>query len=235
METSTGQESDEPMYLHVAGPDPNEVKNARDLCEDLLGNVKTQYQAFKERGGQRGGYGRGGDGGGRGDHYGSGDRYGGRGGYDQQDQYGAQQQGYGAAAQLSTGAAAVGADPTNPFAGMTFEQAMQYGAYYGQQYAASGLPDPYEQYGGIVAFVQQYYAYFAAQNGGQQPAADQAYGNGNGTPGYQQQKPAAPGASGFDQPPPPPPPSNEAPPPPPPAGSPRGTGGYSAVPPPPGI
>ncbi|KAG5216463.1 hypothetical protein GY632_7530 [Trichophyton interdigitale] len=47
-EHGTNQESDEPMYLHVAGPDPNEVQNAKALCEDLLSNVKEQYEKFKE-------------------------------------------------------------------------------------------------------------------------------------------------------------------------------------------
>src|SRR5271163_4192274 len=47
MEHSTGAESDEPMYLHVAGPDPKEVQKAKELCEDLLGNVRQQYERFK--------------------------------------------------------------------------------------------------------------------------------------------------------------------------------------------
>ncbi|KAF7156168.1 hypothetical protein CNMCM6106_008894 [Aspergillus hiratsukae] len=64
LEPSTGRESDEPMFLHVAGPDPNDVQAAKELCEDLLGNVREQYQRFKENPPQHsyGGYGqRGGD------------------------------------------------------------------------------------------------------------------------------------------------------------------------------
>ncbi|MCJ1449633.1 MAG: hypothetical protein MMC23_010155 [Stictis urceolatum] len=53
MENGTGQESDEPMYLHVAGPDPREVQRAKELCEDLLGNVGEQYQRHKENPPQR--------------------------------------------------------------------------------------------------------------------------------------------------------------------------------------
>ncbi|KAA8574332.1 hypothetical protein EYC84_005819 [Monilinia fructicola] len=40
---------DEDMYLHVAGPDPNEVQKAKELCEDLLKNVREQYEEFKAR------------------------------------------------------------------------------------------------------------------------------------------------------------------------------------------
>ncbi|KAI5303239.1 autophagy protein 6, partial [Ascosphaera pollenicola] len=48
VEHSTGRESDEPMYLHVAGPDPKDVQSAKELCEDLLANVREQYERFKE-------------------------------------------------------------------------------------------------------------------------------------------------------------------------------------------
>merc|ERR1712230_322500 len=57
MEHGTGAESDEPMYLHVAGPDPNEVQRAKELCEDLLKNVREQYEEFKNRPQQQRGYG----------------------------------------------------------------------------------------------------------------------------------------------------------------------------------
>ncbi|KAL1887343.1 hypothetical protein Sste5346_010282 [Sporothrix stenoceras] len=83
IESSTGRESDEPMYLHVTGPDPEMVEKAKELCEDLLENVKDQYESFKSRpqrsyGGQ-GGYG---DRHSNGNHYGNYQGYsGGRGGY----------------------------------------------------------------------------------------------------------------------------------------------------------
>ncbi|KAF2431866.1 hypothetical protein EJ08DRAFT_696017 [Tothia fuscella] len=49
-EHGTGVESDEPMYLHVAGPDPAQVQIAKSDCLDLLQNVKTQYEQFKANG-----------------------------------------------------------------------------------------------------------------------------------------------------------------------------------------
>lgn len=47
MEHGTGQESDEPMYLHVAGPQPAQVQQAKALCEDLLANVRVNFEHFK--------------------------------------------------------------------------------------------------------------------------------------------------------------------------------------------
>ncbi|QSL66344.1 hypothetical protein MERGE_000722 [Pneumocystis wakefieldiae] len=47
MEPATGRESDEPLYLHITGPDAAEVKRAKSLCEDLLKSVKQQYEQFK--------------------------------------------------------------------------------------------------------------------------------------------------------------------------------------------
>ncbi|CAG8883758.1 unnamed protein product [Penicillium nalgiovense] len=89
IESSTGRESDEAMFLHVAGPDANDVQQAKGLCEDLLTNVKEQYQRFKENPPQHnyGGY-RGGDRGDRGDRYqggGGGGGYGG--GYNNRQQH----------------------------------------------------------------------------------------------------------------------------------------------------
>ncbi|KAI4593196.1 hypothetical protein KJ359_009924 [Pestalotiopsis sp. 9143b] len=49
LEASTNRESDEEMYLHVAGPDPAMVDRAKQLCEDLLASVKEQYEEFKSR------------------------------------------------------------------------------------------------------------------------------------------------------------------------------------------
>ncbi|KAG4305721.1 hypothetical protein PORY_000631 [Pneumocystis oryctolagi] len=47
MEPTTGRESDEPLYLHITGPDPTEVQRAKSLCEDLLKSVRQQYEQFK--------------------------------------------------------------------------------------------------------------------------------------------------------------------------------------------
>lgn len=49
LEIATGRESDEDMFLHVAGPDPKMVEKAKELCLDLLENVKQQYEEFKSR------------------------------------------------------------------------------------------------------------------------------------------------------------------------------------------
>ncbi|KAJ4859137.1 hypothetical protein T069G_07404 [Trichoderma breve] len=60
LEASTNHESDEAMFLHVTGPDPNMVTKAKELCEDLIANVKEQYEEFRARppryNNDRGGY-----------------------------------------------------------------------------------------------------------------------------------------------------------------------------------
>ncbi|KAJ5193965.1 K Homology domain type 1 [Penicillium cf. griseofulvum] len=186
IESSTGRESDEPMFLHVAGPDANDVQQAKELCEDLLTNVKEQYQRFKENPPQHnyGGYGnRGGDRGDRGDRYqgGGGGGYGG--GYNNRQQHNpssASPAGQAAAAVASPGAAAT---PT----------AADYGAQYAQYY---GSADPYAAYGGYQNYVA-YYQYY------QQMAAAQQQADGTA--------PAAPASEA-----PPPPPGSGSPPPPPP-------------------
>ncbi|KAJ5133893.1 hypothetical protein N7526_005258 [Penicillium atrosanguineum] len=48
IENSTGHESDEPMYLHVAGPDPAQVERAKELCEDLIKNVTIAYEEHRD-------------------------------------------------------------------------------------------------------------------------------------------------------------------------------------------
>ncbi|KAH8720741.1 Uncharacterized protein HC256_001126 [Beauveria bassiana] len=92
--------------------------------------------------------------------------------------------------------------------------------------AAANGQDPYAAYGGYANYVAMYQQYYAQYQQGQAGAA---------------QSPA-PGASASPQPPPPsdsappPPPPSSAAPAPPPSGSPPGApGGYSAVPPPPGL
>ncbi|PWW75299.1 hypothetical protein C7212DRAFT_198410 [Tuber magnatum] len=49
MEHGLGHESDEPLYLHVTGPDPREVQRAKELCDDLLASVKSQYEDHKKQ------------------------------------------------------------------------------------------------------------------------------------------------------------------------------------------
>ncbi|PWY86182.1 hypothetical protein BO70DRAFT_395302 [Aspergillus heteromorphus CBS 117.55] len=205
MEPSTGRESDETMFLHVAGPDPNEVQNAKSLCEDLLANVKEQYQRFKENPPQHnyGGGGGGGYGGQRGDRYNNnygggygGGGGGGGGGYGNRQH----QNSPSTSASPSTQAPGAGSGTGTP----------DYSAQYAQYYGA----DPYAAYGGYQNYVA-YYQYY------QQAAAQQQ---------QQSQSPAPPPPPPASEAPPPPPPGSGSPPPPPPSG-----GSYSAVPPPPGL
>ncbi|OOF97820.1 hypothetical protein ASPCADRAFT_34248, partial [Aspergillus carbonarius ITEM 5010] len=142
MEPSTGRESDEPMFLHVAGPDPNDVQSAKSLCEDLLANVREQYQRFKENPPQHsyGGYG-----GQRGDRYHYGGGYGGGGGgsgggYGGNHQH---QNSPSTTASPSTQAAGASGSGTG-----TPDYSAQYAQYYGT--------DPYAAYGGYQNYVAYY-------------------------------------------------------------------------------
>ncbi|KAI8630719.1 KH domain protein [Xylariaceae sp. FL1651] len=222
LEASTNRESDDEMYLHVAGPDPRMVEKAKELCEDLVGKVKEEYEEFKTRpprqhyGGQHGGGGGGGGSGGYGERS-YGDRYGDR--YDRSGSQSGSYGGYGgynnspapAANSASPAPGGAGSPP-----GANSDYAAQYAQYYGGQ-------DPYAAYGGYAAYMQYYQQYYAAAQAAQQ----------QGSPA-----PPAPGASASPPPPPPteapppPPPGGAAPPPPPPPGPPAS---YGAVPPPPGL
>ncbi|KAF9693587.1 hypothetical protein EKO04_008211 [Ascochyta lentis] len=231
MEPQSGQESEEPMYLHIAGPRPEGVAKAKELCNELLEKVKADYQAFKDRPppnryGDRDSYGGGrgyGDRGDRGDRSDRGDRdrsqsygYGGGGGGGGGGGYGGG--GYGA----QNGAADLPATPVG--AADANAQAADYNAQYAQwaaYYASNPAEDPYAAYGGFAAVMAQY---------------SQGYGQyyGQGYTAGQTQSPA-PGAGAAAPPPPPAEPAGYGapPPPPPPAGSPGA--GYGAVPPPPGL
>ena len=138
------------MYLHVAGPDPNEVQHAKELCESLLDNVREQYQRFKENPPQQRGYGyqQGGD---RQNSYGGGSSYGG---------------GYGSYGGAQSPAPAT---PGPPGASSPTDYAAQYAQYYGGA-------DPYAAYGGYQNYVAyyQYYQQQAAQQGGAPGAAGAA-------------------------------------------------------------
>ncbi|EAQ83911.1 hypothetical protein CHGG_10315 [Chaetomium globosum CBS 148.51] len=203
MEASTGRESDEDM-----GPDPEKVQKAKELCEDLLANVREQYEEFKSRPPRN--YGGGGGGGG----------YGGRGGGDSYQGYNRDSHHQNSSHSYSNSPApGAGASATPPTSTGTPTSAADYAAQYAQYY---GTADPYAAYGGYQAYVQMYQQWAAAQAG-------QA-GQASAAPGA----PGAPGASASPPPPPPseaappPPPPSAAPPPPPPSGPPGATG-YSAV------
>jgi hypothetical protein len=206
MEHSTGAESDEPMYLHVAGPDPKEVQGAKELCEDLLANVRQQYERFKANPPPQrmesytDGYGP------NANH----NSYGGRDSYRGRDPYGGNRDSYGgdrgARDSYSGGhnnsyGSPYSAAPTTPAPPGAVVSPTDYTAQYAQYYASQPGGDPYAAYGGYANYVANYQYYVQQQ--AQQPGSDQA---------------------------PPPPPGGDASPPPPP-----GSAVNAGSPPPPGM
>ncbi|KAI5466879.1 hypothetical protein BGZ63DRAFT_344906 [Mariannaea sp. PMI_226] len=201
LEAATNHESDEDMFLHVTGPDASMVEKARELCEDLIGNVKEQYEEFKSRPprydrGDRGGYGD------RDRHRGnSHDNHGGS--YGSASHY----SGYGSGATNNNNAAATAGG--NGTSNSAADYASQYAQYYGGA-------DPYAAYGGYQNYMAMYQAYYAQSQQASTAAA----------PGQSTSPPPPPPSEAA---PPPPPPPSAAPPPPPPSGSPPGVGSYGAV------
>ncbi|KAL8711592.1 MAG: hypothetical protein Q9220_004002 [cf. Caloplaca sp. 1 TL-2023] len=183
-EYGTGRESDEPMYLHVAGPDPKEVQRARELCEDLLGNVKEQYERFKENPPQQQNRGY---------------------GYDNRQQQQQQGGGYSTQNPYGTYGAQSPSTPTPgpPGASNSADYTAQYAAYYASQPGG----DPYAAYGGYANYAAMYAQYYqqAQQQQSAPGAAPGASGAGAGAG-------AAPPAPPGEEPPPPPPPPSGSPP-----------------------
>ena len=145
MEHGTGAESNEPMYLHVAGPDPKEVQRAKDLCMDLLENVRKEYESFKANPPPQRNYN---------------NPYGNPGG-DRQNSFGNGAQGYGGYGSASAQSPTTPAPPGTSGAGGQGDYTAQWAQYYQQ--------DPYAQYGGYanyVAYAQQYYAQQQTQGEG---------------------------------------------------------------------
>ncbi|KAI4129188.1 MAG: hypothetical protein LQ338_002347 [Usnochroma carphineum] len=171
MEHSTGRESDEPMYLHVAGPDPKEVQRARELCEDLLANVKEQYERFKENPPQRS-YG-----------YGQDNRQ--QAGYSTANPYGT----YGAGGVQSPATPSTAATPGPPGASSQTDYTAQYAQYYANQPGG----DPYAAWGGYANYVA-YYQYYqqAAQQQQQQPGGAPGAGAPPAPPGGDEPPPPPP-------------------------------------------
>ncbi|KAH7249785.1 uncharacterized protein BKA55DRAFT_511318 [Fusarium redolens] len=207
LEAATNQESDEDMFLHVTGPDPNMVAKAKELCEDLIANVKEQYEEFKSRPPRYGGdrYG--------GDRYG-GDRYNGGGdrNHSHGGSHGASHGSYSGSGYGGYGSNSGGASNSPAPAGVNSPTtAADYAAQYAQYY---GGADPYAAYGGYANYVAMYQQYYGAQAQAQAQAPGAA-------PGQSASPPPPPSEAA----PPPPPPPSSAPPPPPPSGSPPGTGG----------
>jgi hypothetical protein len=186
LEHSTGQESDEPMYLHVAGPQPPQVQKAKELCEDLLKSVRQNYENFKANPPPQ-----------RMESYTDG--YGAdaqRGGYSSYGRSSSYQSGY----NPSNPSPAPGTTPTTPANAMSptttaYPQMPDQATidYYAQYYANQPGGDPYAQYGGYANYVSAYYQSYYQQVQQQQAPPPPPSG--------------APGApAGYDQPPPPPPP-----------------------------
>lgn len=209
MEHSTGQESDEPMYLHVASPDAEQVDRAKKLCEDLLASVRQNYEHFKANPpparveSYTDGYGADAN---RGGHRGYGRR-------DDQRQGSYASNNY--ASYNQNGAYAATPTTPGPAPSQSPSAAQSYQQQWADYYAQNPTADPYAAYGGYQAYMQYYYQYYGQQ--GQDPSQAQA-----GAPPPPQDG-SAPANGGYD-------PSN-------PAGYPTGhqNAGYNAVPPPPGM
>ncbi|KAF3924320.1 hypothetical protein ABW21_db0208416 [Orbilia brochopaga] len=168
MENGTNRESDEPMYLHVTGPDPKEVQHAKELCEDLVKSVTDQYEVFKANPPppRYGSYGVN-HGGHHHNHHHNNHHQ------SQHQQYGQHQR-----------AASSASDYT--------AQAQAYNPY-----AAYGQADPYAAYGGYQAYAAYYAQYYAAatQQQQQQQGVSPAPGL-VGAPGTQS-TPAPPPGSNY--------------------------------------
>lgn len=183
-----------------SGPDAKDVQAAKELCEDLLENVKAQYEKFKEQPPPQRGYGGGGYG--RDRHYGLG--YGGSGGGG--GGYGSHSSPQTPSTTMSPAVPGAPGTGSTPGAGTPVDYSAQYAQYYGGA-------DPYAAYGGYQNYIAyyQYYQQAAAQQ--QQSGAAAASGS----------PPPPPPASEAPPPPPPPLASGTPPPPPPPSG------GYNSV------
>jgi len=122
-------------HATTRGPDVKMVEKGKELCEDLLANVREQFEQFKNRPPR--GFGGGPSGGGGGGGYGerpaaaaTGSYYGGRGDtYDHQS-------GAGVSASPAPGTSST-------------PSATDYAAQYSQYY---GTNDPYAAYGGYAAY-----------------------------------------------------------------------------------
>ncbi|KAK4046242.1 hypothetical protein OIV83_006221 [Microbotryomycetes sp. JL201] len=216
IETETGRESEDPMHIHVAGPDEAMVERAVELGKDLLTVVKEEHakaRAVLEQqwAAQQQGYQP------QQPPYGGQQGYGGQqqpyqGGY-QQSPYGA-----GVTAPLPQGEA----PPPPPPSGD----------------APPGPPADPSQPGGQQASAEQWAAYWNSLDPASQAYYTQYYaayqqGGYSGSPATQGQTPQPPQGGSA----PPPPPPSSAPPPPPPQGDEQkgGSGRFGAVPPPPGL
>ena len=198
---------------HQSGPNPNEVQRAKELCIDLLDNVRREYEAHKANPPPQRSYGGGGGGGYQGG-------YGGGGHQDRQNSYGNHNSGgYGSGYGVQSPTTPAPPGTSNRDASNTTPGAPPGGL---DDYATQ-LNQYYAQYGGYQNYLAyyQYYQQQAALQQQQQAGGGMTPTGGMGSPAP---PPGAPpgDAAGAAQPPPPPPPS----------GSPPGMsngGGYNAV------
>ncbi|RMZ83771.1 hypothetical protein DV738_g856, partial [Chaetothyriales sp. CBS 135597] len=146
MEHSTGQESDEPIYLHVTAPQPQQVQKGKELCEDLLASVRQNYEHFKANPPPQ-----------RPESYTDG--YGADAHRNQYSAY-ARSGSYNSPYPQSHTPTAPAAAPAP---GTAVQPTQATTDYYAQYYASQPGGDPYAAYGGYANYVQYYQAYYAQQ------------------------------------------------------------------------
>lgn len=127
------------LTVFLSGREQEMVDKGKELCEDLIDNVKQQYEEFKNRPPR--GYGGGGGGGGHRGGYGD---HGPPRGGDSYTPYGGSS--YRNEGRPASPRATASASATPPATG-TPDYAAQYAQYYGGQ-------DPYAAYGGYAAYVK---------------------------------------------------------------------------------
>ncbi|GAA6007811.1 KH domain-containing protein [Rhodotorula paludigena] len=245
IETDTGRESDDPLHINIAGPDPQQMEKAVELARDLLAVIREKHAEARQALQGGGGFGGGGYGGGApgGGFQPSGANtqqvVGGRYGQPPQPEnpyayQPAQYAGAGLTAPLPPGEAPAGsAEPAGGQAasGMSAEA---YTAWWNSLDQAS--QEYYTQY--YAAYAQ--YAANPAAAAGATGTPDATGGASANTapppPPPADAAPPPPPPSSAPPPPPPPPPAAAPPPPPPPPAEPQGgSGRYGAVPPPAGL
>ena len=192
MEHGTGRESDDSMYLHVAGPDPKEVAKAKELCEDLLANVRDSYEKFKanpppqHHGSYTDGYGA----------NASNSSYGGYRSHSRND-YASNYNSY----QSPTPAPGTAGSPQPAGA---YDYAQYYSNSAGSQTPSGNGSDPYAAWGGYQNYVA-YYQYYAQQQQQQQQQSQAPPPNGSEAPPPPSgSPPPPPGSYGYNAVPPPP-------------------------------
>ncbi|KEF61835.1 uncharacterized protein A1O9_03406 [Exophiala aquamarina CBS 119918] len=193
MEHSTGQESDEPMYLHVAGPQPQQVQKAKELCEDLLTNVRVNFEHFKANPPPQ-----------RQESYTDG--YGADANRSSYGGYGRDRVRDNSYSHNSNSYNSVYAGASSSPAPGTAASPTDYAAQYAQYYASQPGGDPYAAYGGYQNYVAyyQYYQQAAAQQQQSPPPPPGGDANPPPPPDNSTAPPPPPPSGGYSAVPPPP-------------------------------